>query len=107
MHFEGFSGVGFGVVFLLLTFAALAVGLFLLGLVAFAKLYQRRNGIAAGSSGLTFLGIAVLFEPLYSTIQSYFNSPNQSSLSYDRLGFLIWLPMPFVSLAFECAGVAS
>jgi hypothetical protein len=103
MHFEGFSGAGFALVFILAGLPAIAVGFFILLPVAVAKLLNERDGMPR-SSGLTLLGIAVLFEPCYFIAEDIFHSLDPTSATYDRLGFFTWLPMPIASLSFSVRG---
>jgi hypothetical protein len=104
MHFEGFSGIGFGLVFMFLTLLAVAIGFFVLLAASVSHLNQKRNGTFPRTV-LAYLGIAVVFEPLYLIAQGIFYSVHPNSVTYDRLGFLTWLPMPLASLALSVRGL--
>jgi hypothetical protein len=97
MHFEGFSGIGFGLIFFALAGCVLAIAAFLLVPIAlFGK--PRRH------TSFPYLGIAAVIEPIYFLGMGIFSWVFPESTAFDRLGALVWLPMPFLGLTFAAIG---
>ena len=100
MHFEGFSGIGFALIFFGFAGGTLAIAAFLLVRIAFFGKPRPRPGFV-------YLGIAAIIEPAYFLAMALFSFAFPDSTTFDRLGFLIWLPMPILGLAFTAIGCLS